>query len=180
MTYRNKLNKNAKSTGVASLPSALSARTPGPHPLRKEPGPIEGCWVGCKSRRKRLKSLKTAMGIAPEGAGDEVRADEADRRLPVGRRETNARLRRIIFVSEPPCMGSTRMIGFGDTPMCRLQNRDSMRSASLLARRDLDARLAPLDRYGLGGLSSALVLGLIALVGASRSALFPVVTCAGN
>jgi hypothetical protein len=72
------------------------------------------------------------------------------------------------------------MIGFGDTPMCRLQNRDSMRSASLLARRDLDARLAPLDRYGLGGLSSALVLGLIALVGASRSALFPVVTCAGN
>ena len=57
--------------------------------------------------------------------------------------------------------------------MCRLQNRDTMRSASALARRDLDARLAPLDRYGLGGLSSALVLGLIALLGASMSALFP-------
>jgi len=64
--------------------------------------------------------------------------------------------------------------------MCRLQNRDSTRPASLLARRDLDARLAPLDRYGLRGLSSALVLGLIALVEASRSALFPVMSCAGN
>jgi hypothetical protein len=54
--------------------------------------------------------------------------------------------------------------------MCRLQNRDdTVRPASILARRDLDARLAPLDRYGLGGLSSALVLGLVALVGASRS-----------
>jgi hypothetical protein len=69
---------------------------------------------------------------------------------------------------------------FGDIPMCRLQNRDTMRSASALARRDLDARLAPLDRYGLGGLSSALVLGLIALLGASMSALFPLVGCAGN
>jgi hypothetical protein len=65
--------------------------------------------------------------------------------------------------------------------MCCLQNRDdTMRPASVLARRDLDARLAPLDRYGLGGLSSALVLGLIALVGASMSALFPVTSCAGN
>jgi hypothetical protein len=64
--------------------------------------------------------------------------------------------------------------------MCRLQNRDTTRPASVLARRDLDARLAPLDRYGLGGLSSALVRGLIALVGASRSALFPITSCAGT
>jgi hypothetical protein len=64
--------------------------------------------------------------------------------------------------------------------MCRLQNRDTTRPASVLARRDLDAQLAPLDRYGLGGLSSALVLGLIALVGASRSALFLVTSCAGT
>jgi hypothetical protein len=64
--------------------------------------------------------------------------------------------------------------------MCRLQNRDSTRPAPVLARHDLDARLAPLDRYGLQGLSSALVLGLIALVGASRSTLFPVTSCAGN
>ena len=64
--------------------------------------------------------------------------------------------------------------------MCSLQKRDRTRPASVLARRDLDARLAPLDRYGLGGLSSALFLGLIALVGASMSALFPVTSCAGN
>ena len=64
--------------------------------------------------------------------------------------------------------------------MCRLQNRDSTRPASVLARHDLDARLAPLDRYGLGGLSSALVLGLVALLGASMRTLFPVASCAGN
>ena len=57
--------------------------------------------------------------------------------------------------------------------MCRLQNRNSMRPASLLARRDLEAPLAPLDRYGLPVLSLALAQGLAALAGASRSTLCP-------
>ena len=47
--------------------------------------------------------------------------------------------------------------------MSRSQTRDCMRSASMLALHDLDARLAPLDRYGLPGVSSAVVAGLGAL-----------------
>ena len=70
------------------------------------------------------------------------------------------------------------MTGFGDMSMCRLQNRNSMRPASLLARRDLEARLAPLDRYGLPVLSYALALGLAALAGASRSTICPAATTA--
>ena len=54
--------------------------------------------------------------------------------------------------------------------MSRSQTRDSMRSASMLALQDLDARLAPLDRYGLPGVSSAIVEGLHALFVVSMSA----------
>ena len=43
--------------------------------------------------------------------------------------------------------------------------------ASLLARHDLKAQLATLDRYGPGSLGAALVDGLRALMGASRNAL---------
>jgi hypothetical protein len=53
--------------------------------------------------------------------------------------------------------------------MSRTQTRGSMRSASLLAHHDLKATLAPLNRYGLAGLSAAIVDGLIALTGASRA-----------
>jgi hypothetical protein len=49
--------------------------------------------------------------------------------------------------------------------MSRSQTRDCMRSPSMLALHDLDARLAPLDRYGLPGVSSAIVEGLRALFG---------------
>src|SRR5208337_2483127 len=54
----------------------------------------------------------------------------------------------------------------GETPMSRSQTR----SASMLALRNLDARLAPLDRYGLPGVSSAIVKGLRALFVVSISA----------
>jgi hypothetical protein len=49
--------------------------------------------------------------------------------------------------------------------------RGSVQRASPLIRSDLCAQLAPLNRYGLAGLSSALVDGLVALVSASRNAL---------
>ena len=49
------------------------------------------------------------------------------------------------------------------------ENRNTMSSASLFALRDLDAQLAPLGRYGLVGISSAIVEGLRAFVGVSRS-----------
>lgn len=62
------------------------------------------------------------------------------------------------------------MMILGEMFMCRSQNRD-MRGVSSLALCDLDARLAPLDRYGLAGFSSALVDGLRALFGASRNAI---------
>jgi uncharacterized protein HemX len=51
------------------------------------------------------------------------------------------------------------------------QNRKMICSASLLALRDLDARLAPLNRYGLPGFSSAIAEALRALLNASRSAI---------
>jgi hypothetical protein len=54
--------------------------------------------------------------------------------------------------------------------MSRSQTRDGKRSASMLALQDLDARLAPLDRYGLPGVSSAIVEGLHALFVVSMSA----------
>ncbi|HKN31196.1 MAG TPA: hypothetical protein VJY34_26305 [Roseiarcus sp.] len=49
-------------------------------------------------------------------------------------------------------------------------SRSQTRSASMLALRNLDARLAPLDRYGLPGVSSAIVKGLRALFVVSISA----------
>lgn len=49
--------------------------------------------------------------------------------------------------------------------------RGSAQRASRLIRSDLCAQLAPLNRYGLAGLSSALIDGLVALVNASRNAL---------
>lgn len=49
--------------------------------------------------------------------------------------------------------------------------RGSAQLPSGLIRSDLCAELAPLNRYGLTGLSSALVDGLVALIGASRDAL---------
>lgn len=49
--------------------------------------------------------------------------------------------------------------------------RGSAQRASPLIRGDLCAQLAPLNRYGLPGLSSALVDGLVALVSASRNGL---------
>ena len=54
--------------------------------------------------------------------------------------------------------------------MARPHKRASKRSVPLLALSDLDARLATLDRYGLKGLSRALVDGLRALAGASKTA----------
>ena len=63
------------------------------------------------------------------------------------------------------------MMILGETSMCRSQNRCDTRGVSSLALRDLDARLAPLDRYGLAGFSSAIVDGLRALFGASRTAI---------
>ena len=51
------------------------------------------------------------------------------------------------------------------------QNLYCTRRASLLARHDLRAQLTTLDRYGPGSLGAALVDGLRALVGVSRSAL---------
>jgi len=51
------------------------------------------------------------------------------------------------------------------------RRRDDLRPAPPLVYNDLCAQLAPLDRYGLTGLSRALVDGLVALVGASRNAL---------
>ncbi len=65
----------------------------------------------------------------------------------------------------------------GDSPMSRSQNRDRMRS--LLALDDLDARLAPLDRYGLVGFSFAIADGLRALMGISRNAMCGAVRSAG-
>jgi hypothetical protein len=66
--------------------------------------------------------------------------------------------------------GLRHRIILGETPMSRSQTRDSMRSASMLALQDLDARLAPLDRYGLPGVSAAIVEGLHALFVVSMSA----------
>jgi hypothetical protein len=62
------------------------------------------------------------------------------------------------------------MVHFGDMPMIRSHSRASIRSVPLLALSDLNARLATLDRYGLEGLSRALVDGLRALAGASKTA----------
>ena len=53
--------------------------------------------------------------------------------------------------------------------MSRSHNRNSKRSASVLALRDLEARLAPLDRYGLDGFSSAIADGLRAFHSVMRS-----------
>ena len=47
-------------------------------------------------------------------------------------------------------------------------DRASVRPDPRLLRSDLCAQLAPLDRYGLAGFSSALVDGVRALIGASR------------
>jgi len=54
--------------------------------------------------------------------------------------------------------------------MVRSHSRASTRPVPLLALSDLNARLATLDRYGLKGLSRALVDGLRALAGASKTA----------
>lgn len=48
--------------------------------------------------------------------------------------------------------------------------RASTRPEPQLLRSDLCAQLAPLNRYGLAGFSSALVDGVRALIGASRRA----------
>jgi hypothetical protein len=45
------------------------------------------------------------------------------------------------------------------------------RAASPLIRHDLCAQIAPLDRYGFPGLGAALADGVLALVGASKTAL---------
>jgi hypothetical protein len=55
----------------------------------------------------------------------------------------------------------------GDISMPRSQNRNTMSPASLLALRDLDARIVQLNLYGLSGFSLAIVEGL----GAAKSAL---------
>ena len=55
--------------------------------------------------------------------------------------------------------------------MTSSQDGDSMRSGSRLGLDNLRAQLAPLDTYGLGDVTSALVDGLVALIGASRKAL---------
>ena len=47
-------------------------------------------------------------------------------------------------------------------------DRASERPDPRLLRSDLCAHLAPLDRYGLAGFSSALVDGIRTLIGASR------------
>jgi hypothetical protein len=52
--------------------------------------------------------------------------------------------------------------------MIRSHSRASMRPVPLLALSDLNARLATLDRYGLKGLSRALVDGLRGLAGRQR------------
>jgi hypothetical protein len=51
------------------------------------------------------------------------------------------------------------------------------RAGSPLIRHDLCAQIAPLDRYGLPGLGAALADGVLALVGASRTALSAAVRC---
>jgi hypothetical protein len=48
---------------------------------------------------------------------------------------------------------------------------DSIRSPSQLALDNLQAQLAPLDRYGLGGLTSVLLDGFVAPMAASLIAL---------
>jgi len=59
-----------------------------------------------------------------------------------------------------------------EKPMFRPDlRRDGRHPAPPLLVNDLCAQLAPLDRYGLPGLSSALVDGLVALLNASRNAL---------
>jgi len=85
------------------VPSSLSART------GRIARPSEGCRVGSKSRRKRLKSLKTAMGIAPEGGRKSARM-KPGRRLSSDAAKPQGRLLRIILVSEPPCMGFSRTL----------------------------------------------------------------------
>jgi hypothetical protein len=62
------------------------------------------------------------------------------------------------------------MVDFGDMPMVRSHSRAGIRSVPLLALSDLNAKLATLDQYGLKGLSRALVDGLRALAGASKTA----------
>jgi hypothetical protein len=57
--------------------------------------------------------------------------------------------------------------------MFRQHSRESARSVPLFALYDLRAKLAPLDRYGPNGLSSALVDGLRALLGAWKTAFCP-------
>jgi hypothetical protein len=68
---------------------------------------------------------------------------------------------------------------FEHSPMLHLHDSDrGARPASPLIRHDLCAQIAPLDRYGLPGLGAALADGLMALVGASRTALCTAVGCA--
>jgi hypothetical protein len=52
--------------------------------------------------------------------------------------------------------------------MCVPNDFDRTRPVSRAARRDLCAQIVPLDRYGLPGLSAALVDGLRALFRATR------------
>ena len=65
---------------------------------------------------------------------------------------------------------------FEHRPM--LHPHDRAKVGSPLIRHDLCAQIAPLDRYGLPGLGVALANGLLALVGASRTALCAAVGCA--
>jgi len=59
-----------------------------------------------------------------------------------------------------------------------LHPHDCAKVASPLIRHDLCAQIAQLDRYGLPGLGVALADGLLALVGASKTALCAAVGCA--
>jgi hypothetical protein len=68
--------------------------------------------------------------------------------------------------------------------MSMLGSQDVRRGAAPLAMRlridDLRAQLAPLDRYGVGGMSFAMTGGLRALVGGFKSALRGAFSCASG
>jgi hypothetical protein len=74
------------------------------------------------------------------------------------------------------------MKSFGDMSMLGSSNlhRGNAPLATRLRIDDLRAQLAPLDRYGVGGMSFAMTDGVRALVSGIESALRGALSCAGG
>jgi hypothetical protein len=114
-----------------------------------------------------------------------MRASPPDR-IDATPRETKSRLVRILLRSEirhievrPDLYSANQMKSFGDMSMLGSPNlyRGNAPLAMRLKIDDLRAQLAPLDRYGVAGMSSAIAGGIRALVRGMSGALRGAFSC---